>query len=89
MLELGDDAQALHYELGQFAKEAGVQQLFCFGKLTQHTVDAFGSNAYHFETQEKLTAELKKYLNERVTVLIKGSHGMRMDKIASELCSIG
>lgn len=40
--ELGDNAPLLHAELGQLAKQQGIDALFCTGALSQHTSQALG-----------------------------------------------
>ena len=86
MLELGDQADQLHAEIGAFAKAAGLKQLFCCGKHSAKTVKAFGKNAQHFENHDALIQSLKPQLTKEVTVLIKGSRGMKMEKVVEALC---
>ena len=81
MLELSSDRNQLHYAVGKQALRSGIHELFCYGSLTHYTAEAFGSNAYHFDNQEKLLTALKNNLDENTTVLIKGSCSMNMEKI--------
>lgn len=85
MLELGDQANQLHADVGAFAKTCGLKQLFCYGKHSLETVKAFGKNAQHFENHEALINELKSCLRKDTTVLIKGSRGMKMEKVVEAL----
>ncbi|MBV8801944.1 MAG: UDP-N-acetylmuramoyl-tripeptide--D-alanyl-D-alanine ligase, partial [Gammaproteobacteria bacterium] len=43
--------------------------------------NGFGENAKHFTNQDELIHSLKSYLKNNVTVLIKGSRSMKMEKI--------
>jgi len=88
LLELGDRTDQFHKELGQQAEQDGIHRLYCFGEHSRHAAEAFGENAYHFEDQAELVKALRNYLNENVTVLIKGSNSMGMDKIAKALTEV-
>jgi UDP-N-acetylmuramoyl-tripeptide--D-alanyl-D-alanine ligase len=85
MAELGEIADNMHTEIGEFAKAAGLQRLFCYGKHSVKTAQAFGKNAQHFEDYETLIASLKPYLTPEVTVLIKGSRSMKMETVVKAL----
>ena len=81
MGELGDDAPALHREVGEQAKAAGIHRLLCLGELSLHTVQGFGPGAMHFERIEELLAEIEQALGPDVTVLVKGSRFMKMERV--------
>lgn len=85
MGELGDSAEAMHTDIGAFAQQAGVKQLFCYGKNSVFIAKAFGENAYHFETHQALIDALKNYLTPETTVLVKGSRSMKMESIVQGL----
>jgi len=85
MLELGNSMHSYHAQIGKFAKEKGVQQLYCYGPYSRHAADAFGAKAYHFDDQAELITALKKQLHDEVTVLIKGSNSMHMHRIADAI----
>ncbi|AKQ33960.1 UDP-N-acetylmuramoyl-tripeptide--D-alanyl-D-alanine ligase [Candidatus Coxiella mudrowiae] len=85
MRELGEEGDQLHRKMGEQALQSGIHELFCYGSLTRHTVEAFGKNAYHFDDQEKLLRALKNNLDENTVVLVKGSLYMNMGKIVKGL----
>jgi len=85
LVELGEQADQFHKELGLQAEQDGIQRLYCFGEHSRLAAEAFGKNAYHFENRDALIASLRDTLNETMTVLIKGSNAMGMDKIAKAL----
>ena len=85
MGELGETATALHTEIGLAAKKAGIDVLFTLGQLSVAASHEFGGSASHFDTPESLTATLKEKLNPEVSVLIKGSRFMRMERIVDAL----
>jgi UDP-N-acetylmuramoyl-tripeptide--D-alanyl-D-alanine ligase len=81
MGELGVDAWKLHGEIGAYAKAHGVDVLFCLGDNARNMAAQFGQNAWHFERIEELLADLENLLAPDVTVLIKGSRFMEMERV--------
>lgn len=81
MGELGDEAPALHAQMGLAARLAGIDKLYALGDLTRETVEAFGAGAAHFERIEDLLAELGPALSADTTVLVKGSRFMQMERV--------
>jgi UDP-N-acetylmuramoyl-tripeptide--D-alanyl-D-alanine ligase len=92
MGELGPGAADLHAEIGKRAKRAGIERLLCLGDLSVAATRAFGDGAMHFERIEELLAETEQALGPDVTVLVKGSRFMKMERVVksfqeSHLCS--
>jgi len=85
MRELGLEAEKLHGEVGAKAKAAGIDALYTVGELARHAADAFGTGARHCATQDELVAALRGSLGAGCTVLVKGSRGSRMDRVAAAL----
>jgi len=88
MGELGDQADFFHSDIGRFAKSAGLEKIFCYGKYSIKTAHAFGKNAQHFENHQALIDALKKSLTSDTTVLVKGSRSMQMEKVVEALISV-
>ncbi|WP_306308183.1 UDP-N-acetylmuramoyl-tripeptide--D-alanyl-D-alanine ligase [Sulfuriferula thiophila] len=85
MGELGTDEVALHAEIGALAKSAGIDGLYALGELSRHAVAVFGNGAQHFANVEELTAALLPKLMANVTVLVKGSRFMQMERVVKVL----
>lgn len=85
MLEMGDESSQLHRELGELAKAARIDQLYCYGNETKNTAAGFGYDAKHFSDHDSLISSLKNHLDNDVTVLVKGSNSMQMSKVAKAL----
>ncbi len=85
MGELGADAQSLHAEVGRYARDAGVQQLFAVGELSHAAVDAFGAGAQWFADKSQLAAALAPRLRADSVVLVKGSRAMQMETLIESL----
>ncbi|MEW6678140.1 MAG: UDP-N-acetylmuramoyl-tripeptide--D-alanyl-D-alanine ligase [Pseudomonadota bacterium] len=89
MGELGPTAPALHREVGEKAKAAGIQRLLCLGELSVNTAQGFGAGGMHFERIEELLAEVEQALGTDVTVLVKGSRFMQMERVVQSFAEKG
>ena len=85
MGELGKQGPALHRQIGAQAKDAGMDVLYTLGELSAGAAQRFGKGARHFTQIEELLAEVEKQLAPGVTVLVKGSRFMQMERIAERL----
>jgi UDP-N-acetylmuramoyl-tripeptide--D-alanyl-D-alanine ligase len=81
MGELGPEATQMHRQIGKQAKEAGVDMLFALGELSRHAAESFGTGGRHFERIQELLAEVENLLAPDVTVLVKGSRFMQMERV--------
>ncbi len=81
MGELGEESAQLHAEIGCYAKARGVDALFCLGEMSRHAAQAFGANAWYYERIQELLADLENRLAPEVTVLVKGSRFMEMERV--------
>ena len=85
MGELGERAPTLHAELGVYAREAGIERLLTLGEHSAETARAFGRGARHHQRVEELVAEVQSALATNVTVLVKGSRFMRMERVVDAI----
>ena len=85
MLELGEFSQQGHREVGEYAREKGVELLVGVGPLAKDIVAGYGEGAQWFEDNAQAIAYLKETLREGDAVLVKGSRGMQTDQIVAAL----
>lgn len=85
LAELGPEQEALHTEIGERAKAAGIDQLFTCGVLSEAASLAFGKGARHFADSDQLTDALLQELGAEDSMLIKGSRAAAMDQVVSSL----
>jgi len=85
MKELGDDAAELHREVGEAARTSGVNRLFAYGDLAASAAEGFGENASWYASLDALVDELCAGMSSDVTVLVKGSRSMRMERVVDAI----
>ncbi|GAB3334736.1 UDP-N-acetylmuramoyl-tripeptide--D-alanyl-D-alanine ligase [Marilutibacter aestuarii] len=85
MREIGDDAEAMHAEVGRRARAAGVRHLLALGPMSACAARAFGDGAEVFDSHETLVATLAGRIGTDARVLVKGSRGSAMDRIVAAL----
>lgn len=85
MGELGDWSKQHHQEVGVAAREKGIDILLTYGVQSESTAQAFGNKSKHYRNQEDLVQDLLMQLDEKTTVLVKGSRSSAMEKIVHQL----
>ena len=85
MGELGGDSEALHRNVGKLARDAGVTRLFTLGDLASQAAQAFGSGGESFSDIDAMKAALRTQVCEGISVLVKGSRAMRMERVVEAL----
>jgi UDP-N-acetylmuramoyl-tripeptide--D-alanyl-D-alanine ligase len=85
MGELGDDAPALHAEIGAYAKSAAIDTLLTLGNNSAQMAQKFGDGAQHYATLDALVADLISAMQAGSTVLVKGSRFMAMERVVKEI----
>lgn len=89
MLELGDESAALHRGIGTLAAERGVDALFAYGAHAYDIIagarDAGISQAEAFDSHEAIADALVFSAVPGDSILLKGSRGMRMERVAEYL----
>jgi UDP-N-acetylmuramoyl-tripeptide--D-alanyl-D-alanine ligase len=83
--ELGSSTQLHHEKIGRMAALKGIDFVLTCGENSKASSDAFGVNAKHYDTQDKLAQDLLLKLNCETTVLVKGSRSAAMEKIVHQL----
>ncbi len=83
--ELGVDEIALHAEIGELAKAAGIDKLFTCGVLSEAASRSFGKGARHFRDHDRLIDALLEHMDAEDSLLIKGSRAAAMDQVVVRL----
>ena len=90
MFELGSDERKLHYEVGEYAADKGIDCIVWAGELAKEYYDgakAAGKTEglYYFATRDEAVDRLKNIVKENDAILVKASHGMKFEKIVEVL----
>ncbi len=89
MAELGPDSPAMHREMGEIARQAGISRLHCVGPQSRAAAEGFGANAEWHETVPALAAAVEAAVRPGITVLVKGSRSMGMERVVQALAAAG
>jgi len=84
MYELGDQAESFHRETGREAAAAGIEWILALGEMAEAIVEgakSAGAGAEAFTDIAQLNEVLEAGLNEGDWILVKGSRGMKMERV--------
>lgn len=91
MLELGENTERAHHDLGKYIGNAGIDGLIAVGELAAYIADGAAAAGMdenriltfndYAETLDKIT----QWLNRGDVLLVKGSRGMKMERIVEGL----
>ncbi|WP_227368004.1 UDP-N-acetylmuramoyl-tripeptide--D-alanyl-D-alanine ligase [Halomonas sp. M20] len=85
MGELGAASDALHGDVGHYARELGIDFLGTLGAAAESSALAFGSSGCHFSDWETLLRHAQNHLPPRASVLVKGSRSAGMERLIAAL----
>ena len=91
MLELGSFTEEGHKKVGRKAAEAGVDKLIAIGEKARHIAGGAreggmsADSIFHFYDSGAAGIFIQEKIKEGDIVLVKGSQGMRMEKIVKEI----
>ncbi len=93
MLELGEKAAVLHEDVGKECARLGIGVLGVTGDFRDAIQKGAlengfpAENVFSFDDEATLLASLSPYLRARAMILVKGSHGLHMDRWVETLFS--
>lgn len=91
MLELGKKSKHFHETLGALVAQSGAKGLLTYGRYSKYTSSSarrFGmprDKVWHCKTHDEAAGILKRIVKKGDVVLVKGSRGMRMEKVVEKL----
>ncbi|MDP3413775.1 MAG: Mur ligase family protein, partial [Polaromonas sp.] len=89
MGEVGDQGPAFHAEVGVFARERGIEQLFTLGKQSGDAAASFGAGRHFGDDLPALQAAVAAALPGLGSALVKGSRFMRMERVVEAIAAGG
>jgi len=90
MLELGEKSTELHRDCGQAIAKAGVEIVIGVqgeAKQLASSATEAGAQGFFFETPEEAAEKVAELVKAGDAVLIKGSRGVRTEKVVENLKS--
>lgn len=85
MGEVGDEGPQFHVEIGNYARDSGIEHLLTLGTLAKHASDAFGKGATHFDDIDSINQAAEAMTTAGTTALVKGSRFMKMERVVQHL----
>jgi UDP-N-acetylmuramoyl-tripeptide--D-alanyl-D-alanine ligase len=85
MRELGPDSEQLHRDVGEYARQSGIDRLWGVGAELSPCVAAFGEGGCLFPDREAAVAALPGEFGADDTVLVKGSRSAGMERVLQAL----
>jgi len=81
MGEVGDNGPAMHVEVGNYAREHGLDAFITLGEASRAAAAAFGAGAHACASVDEVVAALRGLRPS--CVLVKGSRFMRMERVVT------
>lgn len=81
MGEVGDNGSAMHVEVGNYAREHGLDAFITLGEASRAAAAAFGPGAHACASVDEVVAALRGLRPS--CVLVKGSRFMRMERVVT------
>jgi UDP-N-acetylmuramoyl-tripeptide--D-alanyl-D-alanine ligase len=94
MLEMGGDSDSFHRQVGRIAAEQGVDYLLAMGKQASHLLAGAAEGGMARDqlsqgaTHEEIATQVHDLLAAGDWVLVKGSRGVRMEKVVETLMEL-
>ena len=93
MLELGENERKLHFSVGEKIDRNKIDYVICIGDLAKEIYNGANrnfnvNNLFHFETNEEVVNKVRELISEDTLIMVKGSRGMKLEKIIEMLKEI-
>lgn len=90
MLELGENEETFHYEVGKGINIDEIGYVFTFGQLGRKIAEGAkenfsGNNVFAYDDKQKLIVKLQEVVAAGDIVLVKGSRGMKLEEVVNAL----
>ncbi len=92
MLELGNDSEKYHKQIGEFLSDKKFDMLITVGELAkeiQKNCIANGIKKVEYTNSKELSDAILSYVTDRDFIYIKGSRGVGLEKVLQELQTFG
>ncbi|WP_395344746.1 UDP-N-acetylmuramoyl-tripeptide--D-alanyl-D-alanine ligase [Ningiella sp. W23] len=95
MGELGDQSLSYHKQIGEYAKQSGVDALLTVGTFSRNASDIFAETGMHCDDIDSLMKQFNVLLDAAVNadklplnVLVKGSRSAKMERVVDAIAKL-
>lgn len=87
MAELGEETKVAHAQIGIYARQKGVDYVFCYGKDTRATLAAFNAEPLQPMTHSEISEQIQRLIDthQPIDILIKGSRSAQMERVVETI----
>ena len=86
MVELGSDSAKYHKEVVEYALSCGVDKIITYGKESKTAATSLlGEESLHLDTIEEIFNYIVRNMSHDLSILVKGSRAMSLDKLTKQL----
>lgn len=85
MRELGHKSEEAHREIGEYAKENGVEKVLAFGDFSENIKEGYGEGCTVYYKKEELIKALLSIICEGDIILVKASRSLKFEEITKAL----
>ncbi len=85
MGETGDNGALFHIEVGEYARKRKIKHFVTYGEMARFASQGYGEGAQHFTDWNAMGTLLGKWIEPQMTVLVKGSRFMGMERLVEQL----
>ncbi len=88
MAELGEKARYYHEQVGEYARQKGVDHLYSLGVLSQHASSVYQELGQHFTDVQSLVTALETLCSSEqrdISILVKGSRSSKMENVVEAI----
>lgn len=93
MLELGENEEKLHFNVGEKIDRDRIDYVICVGDLAKEIYNGANrnfnvKNLFYFETKGEVIEKVREIISEGTLIMVKGSRGMKLEEIIEKLKEI-
>ena len=93
MLELGENEEKLHFNVGEKIDRDRIDYVICVGDLAKEIYNGANrnfnvKNLFYFETKGEVIEKVREIISEDTLIMVKGSRGMKLEEIIEKLKEI-
>lgn len=93
MLELGDQEEKLHFNIGEKIDKTKIDYVICVGKLAKEIYNGANrnfniNNLFYFDNKDDVVKKVKELISKDTLIMVKGSRGMKLEEIIEKLKEI-